>query len=219
MESFGRDEFFCSVIDDWDRSEYFVEEYNKCIYQRGIDLTFSTTSDVKLPVDHQATLGNRFLFHSILGRNNGDGHGLPMLESPLYVLTLQFLTLLANDYKFKFSGIGRSCVNLVLPTKEDDQPQCFYHVDHPYQHLSVLLYLNDGDGDTLLSDKFYNPLYEDRFENNCNLITDPDDHDKVHIKERVSPKRGRILIFNGMTYHTALRPVERERGVVVSTVY
>lgn len=51
------------------------------------------------------------------------------------------------------------------------------HVDLPFPHTVVLYYVNDADGDTVIFDK----------DNN--------------IVKRVSPKRGRILMFDGAMYH------------------
>ena len=51
------------------------------------------------------------------------------------------------------------------------------HVDLPYPHTVVLYYVNDADGDTVIFNK-----------NN-------------QIVKRVSPKRGRILMFDGTMYH------------------
>jgi hypothetical protein len=51
------------------------------------------------------------------------------------------------------------------------------HVDLPFPHTVVLYYVNDADGDTVL------------FDNNNNIV------------RRVSPKRGRILMFDGTIYH------------------
>lgn len=51
------------------------------------------------------------------------------------------------------------------------------HVDLPFPHTVVLYYVNDADGDTVIFDK------------------------DNEIVKRVSPKRGRILMFDGTLYH------------------
>lgn len=208
--AFGRSEFICKVIDDWNRSEYFVDKFNNHIFRNEIPFSFSPSA---VDTDYQFS----FLSHPILGRDDNNPR-YPIMHSHLYVLTLQFLTLLANDYQIDFNGVGRSNLNIVYPTNKPT-PQCNFHVDHPYTHLSVLLYLNDTDGDTLLSDQFFNSLYDTPFRNNCNLNDNIEDDDKVTILERVSPKKGRILIFNGENYHTSMCPTEKERAVLVSTLF
>lgn len=52
------------------------------------------------------------------------------------------------------------------------------HIDYNFKHLVFLYYINTTDGDTVL------------YEND-------------QIIERVSPKRGRCMIFDGLTYHAS----------------
>lgn len=51
------------------------------------------------------------------------------------------------------------------------------HVDLPYQHTVVFYYVNDADGDTVF------------FDHNHQVI------------KSVSPKKGRLIIFDGTLYH------------------
>jgi hypothetical protein len=51
------------------------------------------------------------------------------------------------------------------------------HIDLPFQHTVVLYFVNDCDGDTV----FFN--------------------DKNEVVKTVSPKRGRIVMFDGLLYH------------------
>lgn len=64
------------------------------------------------------------------------------------------------------------------------------HVDFPFSHTVVLYYLNDADGDTVFFD------------------------DEGNITERVSPKRGRVLVFDGTLYHGGGIPKQGPRSVV-----
>jgi 2OG-Fe(II) oxygenase superfamily len=53
------------------------------------------------------------------------------------------------------------------------------HVDYNFPHLVLLYYVNTTDGDTILYDN-----------NN-------------EIAERISPKRGRCVLFDGLTLHAS----------------
>lgn len=64
------------------------------------------------------------------------------------------------------------------------------HVDFPFPHTVVLYYLNDADGDTVFFDR------------------------QGNITERVSPKRGRVLVFDGELYHGGGIPKKGPRSVV-----
>ena len=64
------------------------------------------------------------------------------------------------------------------------------HIDFPLPHTVVLYYLNDADGDTVF------------FDAGGNVI------------ERVSPKKGRVLVFDGSLYHGGGIPKKGPRSVV-----
>ena len=69
------------------------------------------------------------------------------------------------------------------------------HVDYFFEHYTVLYYANESDGDTYLFNETVTPsdsapIYPNNFT----------------VMERVSPKRGRVLIFNGLNYHSSSLP-------------
>jgi len=91
------------------------------------------------------------------------------------------------------------------PNKQD-----VFHIDFPDYHIAVLYYVHDSDGDTLLSTKVdgghqtlnnipYSKFYE---------------HDSLDIYKRITPKKGRVVIFNGLRYHCATRPSKGYRTVI-----
>jgi hypothetical protein len=66
------------------------------------------------------------------------------------------------------------------------------HIDiEDIDHLVCLYYVNDSDGDTI--------LYEE---------------DKKTEMKRISPKKGRILFFNGSIPHCSSEPSKKERAVI-----
>ena len=67
----------------------------------------------------------------------------------------------------------------------------YVHTDKKYKHLVGLYYVNDTDGDTI--------FYED---------------DEKTIIKTVSPKKGRMAIFEGDVPHTGGYPTLRERAIV-----
>jgi len=76
------------------------------------------------------------------------------------------------------------------------------HIDLFDPHTVFLYYVNDCDGDTVLynyksKDKSYIPFYED-----------------IKIIRRVKPKQGRVLIFDGMTWHSSTQPTQGARCIV-----
>ena len=96
---------------------------------------------------------------------------------------------------------GRSFFQLPLnlPDRENvDSP----HIDRDVPHLAVLYYVNDSDGDTI--------IYENTFEGYDKIPLKKD----LKIKQKISPKMGRVVIFNGRYWHTAEQPQQDERVII-----
>ena len=117
-----------------------------------------------------------------------------------------FLGLIKNSCKkLKIKKVdvlqGRSFISTPtnIPRDDVDTP----HVDMVAPHFIMLYYVCDSDGDTII----YNE--KTRFDN-CN----PDDKMKFTIKKKVSPKQGRVVLFNGIHYHTAQQPNHDLRCIV-----
>jgi len=94
------------------------------------------------------------------------------------------------------------------------------HVDNPSPHKSVILYMNDSDGDTR--------IFHQR-QNYCppKLGLDATDEEKRNyanhyirsgftVKHCITPKANRVLIFDGLQYHTAGFPVNSRRRVIIN---
>ena len=90
---------------------------------------------------------------------------------------------------------GRSFLQFPLKNidiSEVDSP----HVDiDNFRHFVVLYYVCDSDGDTII----YNETKES---------------DQYTVKQRVTPKKGRVVIFDGMLMHTAEQPLNNTRCIV-----
>tara|TARA_B000000557_G_scaffold179273_1_gene146238 strand:- start:56 stop:655 length:600 start_codon:yes stop_codon:yes gene_type:complete len=88
---------------------------------------------------------------------------------------------------------GRSF--LQFPVKEKGEPD-LPHIDIMDKiHIVGLYYVVDSDGDTI--------IYNERKES-----------ESYTIKQKVTPKQGRIVIFDGGLYHTAEQPLNNTRCIV-----
>ncbi len=65
------------------------------------------------------------------------------------------------------------------------------HIDHQYKHYTMLYYVNDSDGPT-------------RFFSNEEIV------------KEVEPKKGRVVLFNGDTYHASSSPRNHTRRMVIN---
>jgi len=95
------------------------------------------------------------------------------------------------------------------------------HVDQPSPHKSIVFYLNDADGDTRLFHQKQKVLPSSV----KRLDDDASDEEKEEyasffirsgftVEHTVSPKANRLLIFDGLQYHTSGHPIDCERRVI-----
>ena len=89
---------------------------------------------------------------------------------------------------------GRSFLQfpLNLKSKDDDTPHI--DLDEGDRHIVVLYYVVTSDGDTV--------IYNQRTES-----------DVYTVKQKVTPKQGRVVIFDGGLYHTAQQALRQIRCI------
>ena len=127
-----------------------------------------------------------------------------------------YITEIVSSYHHLFTPmLSKACQYLKIPKAEVIQGRSFLQlplknidtsvVDLPhidldpgYEHAVVLYYVVDSDGDTI--------IYNER---------EKETPDGVYtIKERVTPKQGRAVLFDGWLMHTAEQPINNVRCIV-----
>lgn len=98
--------------------------------------------------------------------------------------------ILRSRMSLKFPKVGFTKDNYNLP-----------HIDFPKPHKTIIYYLNDSDGDTILFDQHWS---------NYNASTE------FTIKERVTPKANRLLLIDGLQYHTASNPIDSKIRIILN---
>ena len=116
--------------------------------------------------------------------------------SIFHYLFLPMLQNVCREMKIKNINVlqGRSFLQFPLNLKDTtiDTP----HIDlDNRKHLVVLYYVCDSDGDTV--------IYNERRKSQSYTV-----------KQRVTPKQGRVVLFDGSLYHTAEQPLNNIRCVV-----
>lgn len=81
----------------------------------------------------------------------------------------------------------------------------FPHVDNDYKHLVLMYYVNDSDGDTIIYD-----------ETKQDTLTAKDVMDNNSILKTVTPKKGRMFLFNGDHWHSGSCPIESKNRVFIN---
>jgi hypothetical protein len=94
------------------------------------------------------------------------------------------------------------------------------HVDYVYPHNTALIYLHETDGDTILYDNFHDP-----FLHHANPSMSTLDYyntfvkDNLKVASSVSPKSNRVVLFDGLQYHSSSTPHKYTHRVVININY
>lgn len=75
------------------------------------------------------------------------------------------------------------------------------HVDYFFPHTTGVYYVNDSDGDTWIFDQMFDHFPEPT---------------KFTVKQRIQPKANRLILFNGLQYHTASNPINTDTRIIIN---
>lgn len=118
---------------------------------------------------------------------------------------------ISDAAEINFQQVLQSRIFMQPPSSHSDTNDTF-HIDHQRSHIVFLYYVNDSDGDTIITNKKYDfgmPDFIDR---------DFYHSEKDVIIERVTPKKGRVVVFDGRNYHAAGIPKNNFRCVINTNV-
>ena len=122
--------------------------------------------------------------------------GTSEIVSDFHDLFIPMLELACETLEVPSARIvqGRSFLQfpLNLNSKEDDTPHI--DLDEGERHIVVLYYVVTSDGNTV--------IYNQRTES-----------DVYTVKQKVTPKQGRVVIFDGGQYHTAQQAINTVRCI------
>jgi len=154
---------------------------------KGYDFPWYLTHDVTKPAKADSQLRPAF-FHGYVDYPSE-------LSSVFHDL---FIRLIQNSC----AKINRKNVDIIqgrsfcqLPISSDRMSVDTPHIDTKDDHFVMLYYVCDSDGDTI--------IYNEQIKS-----------DSYTIQKRVTPKQGRVVLFNGSYYHTAEQPLNNIRCVV-----
>lgn len=126
----------------------------------------------------------------------------------VFKLINQVIQKTCNHIDFNLEEMGR-CISGIQGVQviRKNNKVCNIHINQRQPHLVLLYYVNDADGETILYDK---------------TINDIKNPDKVYLDEeyefnvvnKIMPKQGRILLFDGRTYHSASSPTTGIRCII-----
>ncbi len=118
------------------------------------------------------------------------------IESDFHYLFLDLIKKSCSKLKIKEVDVlqGRSFFQLPTNIKREDVDSP--HTDMQFKHFVMLYYVCDSDGDTIIYNE--KTISEKGFT----------------VQKKVTPKQGRVVLFDGALYHTAQQPNHNIRCVV-----
>lgn len=135
----------------------------------------------------------------------GFGHNLilPHFKSEYYNFVLPLLYEISEKSEINVFEIlaARSFLQVPSTSKYDND---VFHVNTEIHHKVFLYYVNDSDGNTIISNSKY-----ELDQNKCkHRDYNPE------ILEMISPKKGRAVVFDGSLFHSAGIPKFKTRCVI-----
>ena len=76
------------------------------------------------------------------------------------------------------------------------------HIDIEKPHTVFLYYVNDADGDTVLYDYL------------SKNIEDIPNYEDIKVIDKMTPKQGSVIVFDGMTWHSSTQPTKGPRCII-----
>jgi hypothetical protein len=124
-----------------------------------------------------------------------------------YRFVLQIFERLSVKYGIMINDPFRVKYNL-LPRIEKFKELQYNtpHVDAADSHYGLIYYVCDSDGDTIIFDQTSKEHPMERASLFKNFT----------IKEKISPKRGRLVLFDGDQYHTSSHPTENDLRCIIN---
>ncbi len=137
-------------------------------------------------------------FYSIISDQNG-------VYSSLYDILCLPIIVACSKNNIKFSQLLRIRIGLILSSHE----QLIHapHVDYTTPHKTMLFYLTDSDGPTI--------LYKQK---HSGIINDPGaaDKDSLEVDQHINPAENKSVIFDGLQFHSSTTPKNEKFRIVIN---
>ena len=138
-------------------------------------------------------------FHLFMDKGNSNSAAVEIVESISDKVNKK---LKKNLSMYQVRSFLQLPLNEKLLFKDNRQKEDTPHIDIDRPHTVFLYYVNDADGDTVIYDYVSKnikdvPYYED-----------------LSIIKKVTPKQGRVIVFDGMTWHSSTQPTKGPRCII-----
>lgn len=156
--------------------------------------TPSSSGDVKIDLNDKNIVNFPQMHHVFV---DSDG-----TTSPYFNLIQPLVWFLEKHIRIKVKSLGRIKANLLLPGDSTLDNYNVPHIDHPNDdHISMVYYVNDSDGDTRIFDK-----------------TVEEGHENLNCIGQFNPCKGRALVFKSNRFHASSPPVKANNRMIINFV-
>jgi hypothetical protein len=123
-------------------------------------------------------------------------------RSQFFDIVFPFFYFLEEKTGIKLGAIERIKANMLLKGNEPDDKYNTPHIDIPDDgYKSLLYYVKDSDGDTFI----FNETFRDK-----RALT---------VRKRVTPKKGKAVVFDSNTWHASSNPRQSQNRVVLNLIF
>jgi hypothetical protein len=127
--------------------------------------------------------------------------------SPMTALLLPLLFTFCDKAQRPFTRLLR--IRLGLYPRIMMEAAHHPHVDFYYPHYNAIYYVNDSDGDTV--------LYEETFDDVPKAaLARYLQEGKFKVAELATPKKGKIIGFDGRHYHASMHPMKATHRIAIA---
>ena len=158
---------------------------------KGYEFPWYFTEDVTNPLNPNTQKRSAFYHGYVIN----DDEAVGTIDSVFHYLFTHLIENVCNKIGKQNVNViqGRSFLQLPISFKgeREDSP----HIDTVSDHFVMLYYVCDSDGDTI--------IYNEQEKSNSYTV-----------QKRITPKQGRVVIFDGMYWHTAEQPKKDVRCIL-----
>ena len=192
------------IVEDDIVSNEFQDKLEAMLFDQGFPWYMCGIRDVTSDYDSLMffkTITNNIFEHSQMAHTfvyNGKD------QSTATNLAIMVLQNICNKYNVTAEVVrikANLCSKVVCDNEDAYQTP---HVDQPDDHWTIIYYAHDSDGDTFL----FNEHYEDS--------TTWDTLKKITVHQRITPKKGRAVLFKGNRFHAGMFPRNNEFRIVLN---
>ena len=128
--------------------------------------------------------------------------------SNFFQLVYPLVLSITSKANVPFNRLYRMRANLTLANGPENTDHLMPHIDSFHPHWNAIYYVNDSDGDTIIYDRMYDKSTENWID-----ITRLE-HNKLPVKQTVTPKKGRVVLFDGRYLHNSSTPLHGPRCIL-----